>query len=235
MNPERPIFDFEVPREYTVLADRGIVGFEPHSILEPWYFVREGEIRNFPSQVRPFARRQDNDDVACFELDERGRVVDVVLVHGWTPDGHRIVERFGNIRAWLRSALDDVAEILAASEAPEHSPLPFPAPPGFLWIQKKGFVTSDPASSPLRPWHATEELNALEVWPNQPGPTRYVCFAAGSRDGALACFEVVRDAVSRILVVRRGGDGHSVQAAYDDFFAWLRAAINDAIDAESAR
>jgi hypothetical protein len=49
----------------------------------------------------PFARRQDNDDVACWDSDGH----DVAVVHdfatpGWEQRGHR----FPNFTAWLRKA-----------------------------------------------------------------------------------------------------------------------------------
>lgn len=111
-----PKFDFAVPEGYRWLVDRGHVGFEARTPLEPWYFLEKpiDVQKQWPqgpskSALYGFARRQDNDDIACFEVDA-GVVKRIVGIHGWTSDGYVVTEPHDDIWGWLKSALDDIAE-----------------------------------------------------------------------------------------------------------------------------
>jgi hypothetical protein len=76
-----PHFDFVTPRGYKWLLKRGLVGYYDSSALEPWYYLEHDEVFNVadewpwgPCEDRlvAFARRQDCDDIACFEVGLRG-------------------------------------------------------------------------------------------------------------------------------------------------------------------
>jgi hypothetical protein len=110
-----PHFDFAVPEGYRWLIERGHVGFEDRTPLEPWYFLKGPfDIQDLwprgPSKAAlfGFARRQDTDDIACFEV-EGGKVVRIVGIHGWTSEGYVVTETYENIWEWLKSAIDDIA------------------------------------------------------------------------------------------------------------------------------
>ena len=114
----KPDFDFDVPVGYSWLIDRNLVGFTPESGLQPWYFVPEGQVidlsRKWPSgpsgtRLVVFARRQDCDDLACFEVTDQ-RATRIVLVHGWTEAGYSILQKSDDFWEWLKSVVDDIAE-----------------------------------------------------------------------------------------------------------------------------
>lgn len=84
--------------------------------LEPWWVfdasvARErmkGLSQRYPDrQLIPFAKREDNDDVACFDQESPGTVV---VLHDFASDAwdHRRV--FNDFYAWLRGAIDDMIE-----------------------------------------------------------------------------------------------------------------------------
>jgi hypothetical protein len=95
-----------------------LVGFVPFSALQPWFYVDAAATfdavekwPNAPSRghLAVFARRQDNDDLACFELSE-GVVTGVVVIHGWTGNGYSIVARYSTFWEWLRAVVVDIRE-----------------------------------------------------------------------------------------------------------------------------
>jgi hypothetical protein len=62
-----------------------------------------------------FARRQDGDDIACFEVGPQG-VNSVVIIHGWTDAGYDIVAKYRTFWEWLKSVIDDIAEWAAGDQ-----------------------------------------------------------------------------------------------------------------------
>src|SRR5688572_21146011 len=71
-----PDFSMSAPVGYWWLIERGLVGLGPFTQLQPWYFLDKGNafwvsdrwpIGAAQSKLFAFARRQDNDDLACFE------------------------------------------------------------------------------------------------------------------------------------------------------------------------
>ena len=56
--------------------------------------------------VVPFANRQDNDDVACFDLDRGG----ISIIHDFASVGWEQREVYPTFYAWLRQAVEDLIE-----------------------------------------------------------------------------------------------------------------------------
>ncbi|MDR7160140.1 hypothetical protein [Arthrobacter sp. BE255] len=102
---------FEYPSDFVRFVDLEIF------YLEPWFVLREDRLRTryhgmklrYPKRrLVPFARREDNDDVACWDL----ATGTVAIVHdfaspGWESRGDR---GFPDFAAWLHSAIDDMLE-----------------------------------------------------------------------------------------------------------------------------
>lgn len=114
--PELP---FSLPLGYRWLVERGLVGFAPHSALQPWYFLPNDQAfsvtERWPSASKhpalfAFARRQDCDDLACFAPPEGDGQPAVIVVHGWTPEGYEVVASYLSIWDWLRSVVADIEE-----------------------------------------------------------------------------------------------------------------------------
>lgn len=122
MSSGRPI-DFErlgirAPIGYTWLVERNLASFEAFGPLQPWFLLSDelafDATERWPS-VAPehrmivFARRQDNDDLACFMTRQR-QVVGVALAHGWTATGFQVLKTHPSIWEWLKDVIDDIAE-----------------------------------------------------------------------------------------------------------------------------
>ncbi|MBO6504698.1 MAG: hypothetical protein JJ960_06350 [Kordiimonadaceae bacterium] len=97
---------FTYPPGFLRIYNQGLVNFEP------WKIIKEDRLRyrlqglknRYPKRnVIPFAERQDNDDVACFE---KG-VVGVVIIHDYASQGWESREGFDSFWDWLRSALEE--------------------------------------------------------------------------------------------------------------------------------
>jgi hypothetical protein len=106
------------PIGYRWLIQRGLAGYDVFTQLQPWYFVPLEQCF-WANDLWPnicdrrlfvFARRQDNDDLACFDVDEHGITNQVVLVHGWTNTGFDIIQEFPDFWKWLKAVVDDIAE-----------------------------------------------------------------------------------------------------------------------------
>jgi hypothetical protein len=80
--------------------------------LEPWWIIEGASLRarfagmrqRYPQRnLVPFAQRQDNDDVACFDI-ESGKVA---IVHDFASSGWERRTEFTDFCAWLRQAAND--------------------------------------------------------------------------------------------------------------------------------
>ncbi|MFE5125964.1 hypothetical protein [Streptomyces sp. NPDC056669] len=100
---------FAYPDIFVRAAESGLTS------LEPWWLLEGENLRarhsglkeRFPDRVLvPFARREDNDDVACWDL-ENGKVC---IVHDFSSPGREERGSFEGFADWLRAALEDFIE-----------------------------------------------------------------------------------------------------------------------------
>ncbi|NGO71318.1 hypothetical protein [Streptomyces boncukensis] len=100
---------FTYPPEFLRVVDLELTN------LEPWWIIQGDLLRRrlsglrerFPSrQLIPFAKREDNDDVACWDLDIGG----VSIVHDFATPGSEQRDHFDDFNGWLRRALEDLIE-----------------------------------------------------------------------------------------------------------------------------
>jgi hypothetical protein len=106
--------DFEYPREFIRVVELGLTN------LEPWWIVQgqllrdrfQGLRKRYPARnLVVLAVRQDNDDVACWDIDE-GKVV---VVHDFATPGFEQRGEFPGFYDWLRQAIEDLIEFDPAS------------------------------------------------------------------------------------------------------------------------
>lgn len=101
--------DFEYPPEFIRVVELGIVNIEPWEILSgrPLRLRNTGLKERYPNRILvPFADRQDNDDVACWEIGVPG----VVVIHDFASPGWEARESFASFYEWLRRAIEDLIE-----------------------------------------------------------------------------------------------------------------------------
>lgn len=101
------------PQIYLRLVESGAVA------IAPWHLFiaaqqlqhRAGLHARYPDRnLFPFARRQDNDDIACWDL---GAPPNVVIIHDFASPGHEQRGSFATTCDWLRQALEDFIEFEA--------------------------------------------------------------------------------------------------------------------------
>lgn len=102
---------FKYPEEYLRVIDLKIYN------LEPWFFLdgeqlerRNSDLKKrFPNaDLVPFARRMDNDDVACWE--KRTGNLNVYVVHDFSQWGWDKRKEYPDFWAWYRQAVEDMIE-----------------------------------------------------------------------------------------------------------------------------
>jgi hypothetical protein len=101
---------FSYPQPFLRVCEIGIAN------LEPWHFLGGELLRKMQSGLAgrypdsclvPFARRQDNDDIACFDANlPEG----VVIVHDFASASSEQRERFKSFYDWFRKAVEDLIE-----------------------------------------------------------------------------------------------------------------------------
>ncbi len=101
---------FAYPRELNRMISLGLTD------LEPWYLLSGKPLRDTikglnerysERKLVPFARRQDNDDVACWQA---GSASVVFIIHDFASKGFEQRGQFVDFYAWLRRAVDDFIE-----------------------------------------------------------------------------------------------------------------------------
>ncbi|RZQ63633.1 hypothetical protein EWH70_13390 [Amycolatopsis suaedae] len=97
---------FDYPAEFIRLVELDLTKLEPWWVFDGENLRRRyaGLKERYPDRnIVPFARREDNDDVACWDLDAG----DVVVVHDFASPGSEQRERFPDFTSWLRQAFED--------------------------------------------------------------------------------------------------------------------------------
>jgi len=93
------------------------------SHIDPWRFIEDvDELNAIYDTMRelytdsiylPFARRLDNDDVACVIIENnrasRGRIG---IVHLYASDGYELDQIFDTFWDWFRTAVNDMVDLL---------------------------------------------------------------------------------------------------------------------------
>lgn len=109
---------FNYPAEYTWLVERKIAGFGPFTQLQPWYFTPEdqsfwatehwktGGKRN----LYVFARRQDNDELACFAFNDDDKLDKILIIQGWMGNEFEVLKEFSSFWDWFKYLVDDIAD-----------------------------------------------------------------------------------------------------------------------------
>ncbi len=105
---------FKLPESYKRVFELGL------TTIPPWYFLENGDFQPLYEGLQsryqehfllPFARRQYNDDVACFVIiSPRFPKSEVLVIHDFASPGYEVDENFQSFWDWFRRAIDDVIE-----------------------------------------------------------------------------------------------------------------------------
>jgi hypothetical protein len=97
---------FEYPPEFVRVVELGLTN------IEPWWIIDGDRLRNRfvglheryrERSLVPFAVRQDNDDVACWDTTKGN----VAIVHDFASPGYEQRSDFRDFYAWFRQAIED--------------------------------------------------------------------------------------------------------------------------------
>lgn len=97
---------FVYPPQFVRVVELGLTE------LEPWHVLQGADLHDrlaglgsrYPARALvPFAERQDNDDVACW--DQRGDRV--FVIHDYASPGWESRVEYEDFNGWLRQALED--------------------------------------------------------------------------------------------------------------------------------
>ena len=68
----------------------------------------KGVTERYPNRkLIPFARRDDNDDIACFEV---GKGEKVQIIHDFASEGYEQRNEYNDFWDWLKDAIDEMIE-----------------------------------------------------------------------------------------------------------------------------
>jgi hypothetical protein len=107
LRPEDVDVSMVYPDELRRLLHQGLVD------LSPWHMMDRDAVKQRLHGLRerykvkyvPFARRQDNDDIACLDPERPGHVV---VVHDFADEGYERRREFDSFWDWLRAAVEDM-------------------------------------------------------------------------------------------------------------------------------
>jgi hypothetical protein len=105
--PEDLDISVSLPEELVRIASQGLINLSPWHVM-PRELTKKrmaGLRGRYRTQYVPFARRQDNDDLACIDP---GRLGCVVVVHDFSTEGKERVATYDTFWDWFRSAVDDM-------------------------------------------------------------------------------------------------------------------------------
>jgi hypothetical protein len=96
-----------MPDELIRITSQGL------SNLSPWHVMprelakkrMKGLRERYRTQYVPFARRQDNDDLACIDP---GQPEAVVVIHDFSTEGAEHVAAYETFWSWFRAAIEDM-------------------------------------------------------------------------------------------------------------------------------
>ncbi len=101
---------FQYPASFLKAIDLNLVDFDLWYIMDEDQVVsrNEGLKRRYPARkLIPFARRDDNDDIACFEIGKGERVE---IIHDFASAGYEQRNEYDDFWKWLEVAVKEMIE-----------------------------------------------------------------------------------------------------------------------------
>jgi hypothetical protein len=105
---EQSLRDFTYPKAFLKTVELNLVDFDIWYIMdgEQVKLRIDGLRKRYPKRMLvPFARREDNDDVACFEM---GKGRKVFVIHDYASEGWERRKEFSDFWSWLEDTIKDM-------------------------------------------------------------------------------------------------------------------------------
>ncbi|GFN30051.1 hypothetical protein [Paenibacillus xylaniclasticus] len=103
-------YDFNYPESLLKVVRLNLVNLDPWRMMDCDQVVSriEGLRKRYPSrELIPFARKLDNDDLACFEPLKGQRVQ---VIHDFASSGYEQRKEYADFWDWFRDAVDEMIE-----------------------------------------------------------------------------------------------------------------------------
>ena len=103
--------DFQYPASFEKAIELNLLDFEF------WYIMSNEQVltringlkKRYPNRkLVPFARRDDNDDIACFEV---GKEPKVQIIHDFASEGYEERGEYDDFWSWMKMAVDELIEV----------------------------------------------------------------------------------------------------------------------------
>lgn len=107
-NIEKVYNGFHYPQFYKKILELNLIDFDY------WYLMNSEQIdiringlkSRYPNRkLVPFARRDDNDDIACFEVDKGERVQ---IIHDFASVGYEQRGEYDSFKDWVKAAIEEL-------------------------------------------------------------------------------------------------------------------------------
>lgn len=111
---EKTIFVY--PKPYDKLIELNLVDFDIWYLIESRQATRRYHDleKRYPNRkLIPFARRDDNDDIACFEI---GKGDKIQLIHDFAGEGYEQRGEFADLWEWVDFAAKEMIEYNRSEE-----------------------------------------------------------------------------------------------------------------------
>lgn len=102
---------FKYPKEFIRILELNLIDFDV------WYILNEKDVidklkglrkRYSKRKLIPFAKRDDNDDIACFEI--LGEKVKIQLIHDFASEGFEQRHTYDDFWEWFREVIEELIE-----------------------------------------------------------------------------------------------------------------------------
>ena len=100
--------NFEYPTSFLKIIELNLVDLDLWYIMDDQQVLRriEGLQQRYRNRkLIPFARRDDNDDIACFEV---GKGEKVQIIHDFASFGYEQKKVYNTFWDWFREAIDEM-------------------------------------------------------------------------------------------------------------------------------
>ena len=99
---------FQYPESFLRVINLNLIDLDLWYVMDKKQMIYryEGIKKRYPNRVLiPFARRDDNDDIACFELNKGD---EVQIVHDFASAGFEQKRMYNTFWDWFRAAIEEM-------------------------------------------------------------------------------------------------------------------------------
>lgn len=104
------IEEFEYPKSFMKVIELNLIDFDLWYVMDECQVLRrmDGLKQRYPNRkLVPFARRDDNDDIACFEV---GKGEKVQIIHDFASIGYEQRKEYEDFWQWLETAVHEMID-----------------------------------------------------------------------------------------------------------------------------